>query len=354
MIQAKKYLAADLLRAILRAQDMSYLWPIKDRRESRIIYICQVLGALIGVFVFTALNRWKVGFWQVLLGFFVGWFIGAFIYVQFAAKGADTEIAVSPNATAETEKEFGGDDGVNETENRFVIESDNDFERHVDLDDPSLNHFTYYNRYEIHLGKSEFEYRIEGTRVFVRLLQDFSVDPGKGKMWDVRDGVVMEFDMRSRDEDEAANSSLPVNLRNSLKRNIDEQVANLNKQTEWCELLPTGIEDSFGAPGSHLVGLKYFILSKRVPPADARRLIRQEIERLRMGTGALTKEAAKLGLEPGGDYGLRPIDGHSWPSSDEIEKLVESIPAFGISHEEFRSREWIVALLERLLAAVKA
>lgn len=336
---------------------MSYFWPIKDRRESRIIYICQVLGALIGVFGLTALNRWKVGYWQVLLGFLLGWFIGAFIYVQFAAKGTDTEIAVSPNATAETEKKFGGDDGVNETENRFVIESDNDFERHVDLDDPSLNHFTYYHRYDIYSGESEFEYRVDGTRVFVRLLQNYSQDPGEPKKWDVRDGVVMESDMRSRDEDEAANS-LPLNdaLR-ALKGSVDEQVAKLKRQTEWCELLLTGagvgVEDSLGAPGSHLVGLKYFILSKRVPPADARRLIRQEIERLKMGTGVFTKEAAKLGLEPGGNYGLKPMDGHPWPSDDAVKKLVASVLTLGVSYREFESRERLIAVLEKLLTGVK-
>lgn len=335
---------------------MSYLWPIKDRRESRIIYICQGLGVLVGVFVCTALNRWRMGYWQVLLGVFAGWFIGAFIYVRFAAKETDAEIAVSPNATAETEEDFAGD----EEERRFVIESDNDFERHVDLDEPCLNHFTYYNRYEIYSGESEFEYHVDGTRVFVRLLQHYSQDPGEPEKWNVRDGVVMEFDVRSRNEDEAANPALPREIADALRAfsgSIDEQVAQLKKQTEWCELLLMGVsaggEDRFGAPGSHLVGLKYFILSKRVPPADARRLIRREIERLKMGAGVFTKEAAKLGLEPGSDYGLKPIDGHSWPSGDGFKKLVESLPAFGISYEEFRSREYLVAVLEKLLNGVR-
>ncbi len=334
---------------------MSYLWPIKDRRESRIIYICQVLGALIGVFLFTALNRSRIGYWQVLLGVFTGWFMGAFIYVRFAAKQTDAEIAVSPNGKAEEDLNGKGD--VNETENRFVIESDNDFQRHVDLDEPCLNHFKYYNRYEIYYGKSEFEYRIDGTRVFVRLLQKYKEDPGEPRKWEVRDGVVMESDMRSRDEDQAANSFPLMDALRAFNGSIDEQIADLNKQTEWCELVVMGIEadlqNDYCAIASHLVGLKYFILSKRVPPADARRLIRREIERLKMGAGVFTKEAAKLGLEPGGDYGLKPIDGHSWPSGDGFKKLVESLPAFGISYEEFRSREYLVAVLEKLLNGVR-
>lgn len=325
---------------------MSYLWPIKDRRESRIIYICQGLGALVGVFVFTALNRWRVDYWPVLLGVFAGWFIGAFIYIRFAAKETDTEIAVPPNATAETEKDFDGSGDVNETGNRFVMQSSNDIEgqeEYVDVDDPCLNHFRYHRRVEIWYGKSEFEYRVEGTRVFVRLLQDFGVEPGEGEKWNVRDGVVMESDMRSRD------TNVPFDL--------DEEIADLKKQTEWCELLLMGVDtdrtDGCRVAGSHLVGLKYFILSKRMPPVDARRLIRQEIERLKMGAGVFTKEAAKHGLEPVGRYGLRPVDGRSCPSSDEVTKLVESISTFGISYREFRSREGIVAALEKLLTGVK-
>jgi len=340
---------------------MSYLWPIKDRRESRIIYICQLLGALLGIFVLTALNRWRIGYWQVLLGVFAGWFIGAFIYVRFAAKEkeTDTEIAVSPNATAEKEKGFGGSDDANETENRFVIASDKDTDRYVELDDPCLNHFTYYNRFEIDFDESEFEYRVDGTKILVRLLQDFSVDPGKGKMWDVRDGVVMESDMRSRYQDEMANSPPPGEITDALRRlrgSIDEQIADMKKQIEWCELVLMGVDadikSDYCATGSHLVGLKYFILSKHIPLADARRLIRQELERLKIGVSGFTRDAAKLGMEPAGKHGLRPIDGHSWPSGDEMKKVVESIPAFGISYGEFRSREYVFAVLEKLLMKI--
>lgn len=335
---------------------MSYFWPIKDRSESRIIYICQLLRILLGIFLFAGFNHWKIGLSQWLWGIVAGWFIGAFIYVKLAARETGTESSQAPGA--EGDIEVRSDNDENGREKDFVIAADGDTDRYVSLDDPCLNHFTYFNRYEIYSGESEFEYRIDGTRVFVRLLQDFSDEPGKGREWDVRDGVVMESDMRARDTNEIADfpSGLTKALR-SARGSVDENIADLNKQTEWCELLLMGIradfKDSSCAIGSHLVGLKYFMLSQYVPPADARRLIRQELERLKMGIGGFTKEAAKLGLEPGGRHGLKPMQGRPSPSGDEISKLVESIPTFGISYREFTSREWIVAALEKQLTAVK-
>ncbi|MFI5127245.1 MAG: hypothetical protein ACHQJX_10505 [Candidatus Acidiferrales bacterium] len=61
------------------------------KRESRIVYICQLLGIFIGISLLTGFNHWKVGYWQILFGVLAGWFIGALIYVFFASKETDTD-----------------------------------------------------------------------------------------------------------------------------------------------------------------------------------------------------------------------------------------------------------------------
>jgi hypothetical protein len=320
---------------------MSYFWPIKDRRESRTIYLCQLLGISAGIFLFTVFNHWRIGYEQCLLGVFVGWFIGAIIYVKFAAEETDTEFDPAPEAEKDNEIRSDTD---KKPENLFLIARDADTYRYVRLDDPCLSHFTYFNRCEIDFGESEFEYRVEGTRVFVRLLQDYFDEPGEGRRWSVRDGVVMESDIRSRGD-------------NFLPGSIDEEISDLKKRTDWCEMLLMGVsadlKHSDCSISSHLVGLKYYILSKHLPSAEARRLIRQELERLKLGIQEFTKKAAKLGLGPGGRRGLTPLGGHSWPSSDDFKRLVASVADFGISYREFTSCERIAALLEELLTTVR-
>ena len=69
-------------------------------------------------------------------------------------------------------------------------------------------------------------------------------------------------------------------------QNPDEIIARLKNQVEWQKL------DSWG-----FRGFKFFLLSKKLPKRDARRFLRQELERLKVGTARFFQEAEKYGLE---------------------------------------------------------
>jgi hypothetical protein len=150
-----------------------------------------------------------------------------------------------------------------ENDNEFEVDSRADCNQSVTLDSdiehrPCLNHFRLYSRidsrYDIDIRESEYEYRTDDTKVFVRLLQDYSAGTG-GEEWCVRGGVVMEDDMRARHA--AMQVGVPARVIEGLRLSglgIDESIADLKKKTEWSELLP-----------SHWNGLKYFILSKKLP-----------------------------------------------------------------------------------------
>jgi hypothetical protein len=264
--------------------------------------------------------------------------IAFFLYLRIRpspAKSASALESKSPAPESETDPD----------ENTFIIQNEelrsggtDRAEIVLDVDiglNPCKNHFRLRSHFDTHVGKSEYEYRIEGTDVCVRLLQDYSEDYTGGpewKGWDVRDGVVLESDVRDRREKQ--NQHLPEQFAKSIE-NISDRIADLNKATEWTQLVPMG----FG-------GLKYFILSKRLPTADARRYLRHEMERLKLGVNWITKEAAKLGFEPDESRGLRLVDGHDPPTEEDIEKMWA---AASIARPEFYSSVRLIAVLQELL-----
>jgi hypothetical protein len=263
-------------------------------------------------------------------------------------------MAVAPPPSDSSDSEFQVDS--DEDDNEFQVDLGADAKQcgayqYVTLDSdikrqPCLNHFRVTSGGRESLSDyEEYEYRIDGSKVFVRLLQGCRGTFGKVEEWRVRDGVVMEFDMRARDAEwqaeMQAESGVVKQVFDALNKidDIDERIASLQKQTEWFELLPV----RWG-------GLMFFILSKHMPSADARRLFRQELERLKMGISGFTKEAGKLGLEPADNrYGMRMTDGRPSPSGDDCTKLLASVSTLGITYEEFRSGNKIVAVLQELL-----
>jgi hypothetical protein len=219
--------------------------------------------------------------------------------------------------------------------NEFVVEHDESSTSEVDLDvdidyRPRKNHFRFHSRFDTVFSDAEFEYKLDETRVFIRLLNESGQDIGVKKHWDARDGVVQESDIRER-----AKGQMSL-----IKSFADDKIAALKKAVEWHEILPY-----------HSNGLKYFILSKNLPKDDARRFFRQEIERLKLGSNRYIEEAIKIGfvLDETSRWRLRLPDGVD-PPEDVLRKLHESISSFGISHDEFTMAPALITTLEKYVS----
>jgi hypothetical protein len=220
-------------------------------------------------------------------------------------------------------------------DNEFVIENKDEMRYTADLDVGltyrSLpNHFRTVYRYDTSRSKSLYEYRLEGTDVLCRLIEDWHEDMGVPRHHDVRDGVVLESELRKRD----AESDFHIN-------DVEDEITELKKNAEWHKM-----------ESLTLNGLKYFIISKKLPQADARRYLRQELERLKVGEARFFKEAEKLGLEreESSNYidRLKVADGKTAPSEEEIRKLFESAESFGIRSVEFSWGKMLIGALEKL------
>jgi hypothetical protein len=220
-------------------------------------------------------------------------------------------------------------------DNEFVVENDELSSSRVDLDSdinfqPRKNHFRFDSRFDTASRDLECEYKIEGTNVFVRLLHESFEDIGVAKTWEVRDGVLLETELRERLK----------NRKTVLTQSDEEEIAERKKSLEWHEILP-----------SYWNGLKYFILLKKLPKDDARRFFRQEIERLKLGSNRFIEEASKIGfiLDEKSNWRLVLPDGID-PPEEERRKLFDSITTFGISYDEFTMAPALIATLEKYVA----
>jgi hypothetical protein len=88
-----------------------------------------------------------------------------------------------------------------------------------------------------------------------------------------------------------------------------------------------------------------------LPKPDARRFLRQELERLKLGTARFYKEAEKYGLEPDDSSSdrFRVADGKPKPTAEQFKALHESAKNFGIADLEFYCGKTLTAQLEKLL-----
>ena len=214
---------------------------------------------------------------------------------------------------------------------RAIIELDVDIKHR-----PAPGHFQMYSRFDLYSGRFEYEYKIDGTIVSIRLLNSRD-DPSPDNLkeeWKVRDGVVLESDLRARFEAQKFKWG-----------SIDEQIAELKSETEWQELKSWSFN-----------GFKYFLLSRSLPLSDARRYLRQELERLKLGLARATQEYAAYGLEP--DPDPESITGWRWigGKKPEVEKDTEPFwdtvknGALGITAEEAgRDGRQLVVDLQKLL-----
>jgi len=220
-------------------------------------------------------------------------------------------------------------------DNEFVIHSDDNSSAQIDLEKdisyrPTRNHYRFKSRYDTGRRTAEFEYKIEGTDVFVRLLHDKFSDIGLAETWEVRDGVFLETDFRERSK----------NLKAVLARDIEEDIADRKKALEWHELL-----------ASYSNGLKYFILYRNLSRDDARRYLRQEMERLKLGSNRFIEEAAKIGFihDEASEWRLRLPDGVD-PSREGRQALSDSISSFGISYDELTMAPGLIAAIEKYVS----
>ena len=179
---------------------------------------------------------------------------------------------------------------------------------------------------------SEYEYRIEGTKVLARLIEEFEDEPGIGSRHWVKDNVVLE-------------SEIPES---ELCREIT--VESYREEVEWHEPFPSVV--------------KYFILSRHTEAAsdfELRRFFRQELERIKVGIDALVKKAAEVGAElyetPDGHYELRfsgDAEKSDCPAHDEHRENIhnfyeQSLDACRISFHEFYEGKKLTAFLQGLL-----
>jgi hypothetical protein len=215
-----------------------------------------------------------------------------------------------------------------------VVEHKDDEVCSIDLDvnlnnHPPPNRFLVRYRYDSYRSKRLYEYRFDGHDVFCRLLEDQGHDLGMSTH-DVRDGVVLESEIRERDKD-----------KNWSWFNVDENIGKLRKQIEWQKVEPLDWH-----------GFNYFVLSKKLPQADARRYLRQELERFKIFTAAFFREAQKYGLQPDENSldRFRVADGRPQPSDEDLKRLNESCSSFGITYVEFSWGKKLTAQLEKLLS----
>jgi hypothetical protein len=185
---------------------------------------------------------------------------------------------------------------------------------------PAPGHFRLDTRFDVYGGKHEYEYKIDATSVSIRIVNSCH-DPSPENLedeWDVRDGVVLESDLRARNE-----------AKKFKLGSIDEEIAALRSGTEWQELTSWAFN-----------GFKYFLLNRSLPATDARRYLRQELERLKLGNARATQELAAYGIES--DPSPESIDGWRWIGGKKPEDTTVTRPfwdrvksgALGITSEE--------------------
>ena len=226
---------------------------------------------------------------------------------------------------------------TDEPDNTFIVTDESDVGQSIDVDAdinhrPCKNRLRFRSHLDTRIDKSEYEYRIDGTDVYVRLLHDHGEDYSGGpewKGWDVKDGVVLETDIRSRE----AQKELVYLNPEVREAKLVERIAQLKEQTEWVKL--TGWN-----------GAAYFILSRNLPEPDARRFFRQELERLKKAVSSIEKELTRIGFEPGEDGTWQLKEGGIMPPEEDRQRLWSS---HGLSYNEFYAAPKLIKTIQGLL-----
>lgn len=227
-------------------------------------------------------------------------------------------------------------DGLDEEQDELSF-GDVDWSDSISLDrkNKRYRHYGHPSDY-MSVFHSDHEYRIEGVRVFTRLLEDKVDHMDQDTHYSVKDNVVLEHDIRQK------------HSKGFKLRTIEEEIQRYRDAVEWSEM--------------HSGELKYFILHRspdQVPLFEARRFFRQELQRLHVGIDGITKGAAELGVSVNDGHGFLDF---TFPASFPEEGTAgmhallseESLRRLGISYHEFRCGKRYIAYLEALLSGNKA
>lgn len=178
---------------------------------------------------------------------------------------------------------------------------------------------------------SLFEYRFEGQLILARLLEKCTDHYGK-KDWDVRDGVVLESEIRERSK----KSTL-------LMRTVEEVLAQDLVEVAWRPL------------EEHQV--RFFVMLRhpdKFPVNEFRRQVRGELERIKVSTQKVLDVARSQGweiamTEEGVDFSLPETVTGEKVAAAELIFSAESLRTMGTSLRELGSCKKIERDLERIL-----
>jgi hypothetical protein len=171
-----------------------------------------------------------------------------------------------------------------------------------------------------------YDYRIEGTKVFHRLVESKEDCYGEVE-YTVKDNVVLEREIRQRYPKQ------PVLAGCGVEQILESKRASV----EWSEVLGR---------------LKYFILSRHpefLLPDEARHYFRQELQRLQCGFDAVMEKASEFGatLVDQELCKFRFPDG----AYENLPKILseESLRSYNISLADFTDGKSRILMLKRLL-----
>lgn len=186
--------------------------------------------------------------------------------------------------------------------------------------------------------KAVYEYRLEGTRVLQRLIDEQSDAIGQDRQHSVRDNVIQEVEIRKR-----------FSERSSTILTVDERLEELRNLVEWHEL-PVG-------------KLKFFILHRHpetLPMQECRKYFEQELQRIQSGGDAVMKKAREVGLNPtikDGGIEFEHPDGVSGPALEQFYNSVQCemiVANWGVTYFELHNMPELVSYLKQLLGRESA
>lgn len=226
----------------------------------------------------------------------------------------------SPSLPAVEPCESGGADSESDSPDpdEFVFGPDDNI--HLERSVRRYRSYFHTPDYDV-IWEEVHEYRIDGTRVFHRVLESKADRYGEIE-YEVQDNVVLEHEIRER-----------------YQKNVEPgRLESIRKSVEWNEVAGQ---------------LKYFILSRHpesLPTAEARRYFRQELQRLQCGFDGVIKRAS--------EFEGRLIDQEllkfELPNGVSMESLSdalseEHIRSYNITLAEFRDGMNRVKTLRKLL-----
>jgi hypothetical protein len=217
------------------------------------------------------------------------------------------------------------DDLLADDPDEFAFESDHTIQ--LERSQKRYRSFSHTPDYDA-IWESVYEYRIEGTKVFQRVLESKTDSYGEVE-YEVRDNIVLEHEIRQ---------SYPEKSKLLAGWGVDEVLERWRASVAWSEV--------FGR-------LKYFILSRHpemLATAEARRYFRQELQPLQCGFDAVVQKAAEFGGTLVEQETCR-FDFPDDTSNDSIPQILseESLQSYNISLADFTDGKNRIAILKRLL-----